>query len=307
MSNKLRAGQKIKLKSVEELLGVTNEESALDIEIVKIRPFKDHPFKVVDDEKMQDLVESIRANGILSPVLIRPIGFDRYEMVSGHRRMHAAKVLGLERIPAIIRDMTEDEAVVRMVDSNIQREELLPSEKAFAYKMKMEAIKRQGYRSDLGYDGTSGQNDQKLSGKVSRDILAEEMGESSKQIQRYIRLTELIPELLDYVDQKRIQFTVAVEISYIDKEIQRWLYAYIRDNGMVRLNQIGILRTELQAGAITEAKMISLLNNSQPGKQPSSKLTFTEKKLREYFPPDYTTSQMRNVIEDLLREWRQTQ
>ena len=307
MSNKLRAGQKIKLKSVEELLGVTNEESALDIEIVKIRPFKDHPFKVVDDEKMQDLVESIRANGILSPVLIRPIGFDRYEMVSGHRRMHAAKVLGLERVPAIIRDMTEDEAVVRMVDSNIQREELLPSEKAFAYKMKMEAIKRQGYRSDLGYDGTSGQNDQKLSGKVSRDILAEEMGESSKQIQRYIRLTELIPELLDYVDQKRIQFTVAVEISYIDKEIQRWLYAYIRDNGMVRLNQIGILRTELQAGAITEAKMISLLNNSQPGKQPSSKLTFTEKKLREYFPPEYTTSQMRNVIEDLLREWRQTQ
>ena len=303
MSSKLRAGQKIKLKSVEELLGVTNEESALDIEIAKIRPFKDHPFKVVDDEKMQDLVESIRANGILSPVLIRPIGFDRYEMVSGHRRMHAAKVLGLERVPAIIRDMTEDEAVVRMVDSNIQREELLPSEKAFAYKMKMDAMKRQGSRQDL----TCGQNDHKLTGMKSREILAEQVGESAKQIQRYIRLTELIPELLDYVDQKRIQFTVAVEISYIDKEIQRWLYAYIRDNGMVRLNQIGILRTELQAGAITEGKMISLLNNSQPGKQPSSKLTFTEKKLREYFPPDYTTSQMRNVIEDLLREWRQTQ
>ena len=307
MSNKLRAGQKIKLKSVEELLGVTNEESALDIEIVKIRPFKDHPFKVVDDEKMHDLVESIRANGILSPVLIRPIGFDRYEMVSGHRRMHAAKLLGMERLPAIIRDMTEDEAVVRMVDSNIQREELLPSEKAFAYKMKMDAMKRQGFRSDLGYDGTSGQNDQKLLGKVSRDILAEEMGESSKQIQRYIRLTELIPELLDYVDQRRIQFTVAVEISYIEQEIQRWLYAYIRDNGMVKLNQISILRTELQAGAMTEAKMITLLNNSQPGKLPSSKLTFTEKKLREYFPPEYTTTQMRNVIEKLLGEWKQTQ
>lgn len=306
MSNKLRAGQKIKLKSVEELLGVTNEESALDIEIVKIRPFKDHPFKVVDDEKMHDLVESIRANGILSPVLIRPIGFDRYEMVSGHRRMHAAKLLGMERLPSIIRDMTDEEATVRMVDSNIQREELLPSEKAFAYKMKMEAMKRQGFRSDLGYDGTSGQNDQKLLGKVSRDILAEEMGESSKQIQRYIRLTELIPELLDYVDQKRIQFTVAVEISYIEQEIQRWLYAYIRDNGMVKLNQISILRTELQAGAMTEAKMITLLNNSQPGKLPSSKLTFTEKKLREYFPPEYTTTQMRNVIEKLLGEWKQT-
>ena len=304
MSNKLRAGQKIKLKSVEELLGVTNEEPALDIEIVKIRPFKDHPFKVVDDEKMQDLVESIRANGILSPVLIRPIGFDRYEMVSGHRRMHAAKLLGLERIPAIIRDMTEDEAVVRMVDSNIQREELLPSEKAFAYKMKMDAMKRQGYRKDLQEVTTPTQNGWRSETAV---LIGQELGESKNQIRRFIRLTELIPELLDYVDQKRIQFTVAVEISYIDKEIQRWLYAYIRDNGMVRLNQIGILRTELQAGAITEGKMISLLNNSQPGKQPSSKLTFTEKKLREYFPPDYTTSQMRNVIEDLLREWRQTQ
>ena len=304
MSNKLRAGQKIKLKSVEELLGVTNEESALDIEIVKIRPFKDHPFKVVDDEKMQDLVESIRANGILSPVLIRPIGFDRYEMVSGHRRMHAAKLLGLERIPAIIRDMTEYEAVVRMVDSNIQREELLPSEKAFAYKMKMDAMKRQGYRKDLQEVTTPTQNGWRSETAV---LIGQELGESKNQIRRFIRLTELIPELLDYVDQKRIQFTVAVEISYIDKEIQRWLYAYIRDNGMVRLNQIGILRTELQAGAITEGKMISLLNNSQPGKQPSSKLTFTEKKLREYFPPDYTTSQMRNVIEDLLREWRQTQ
>ena len=303
MSSKLRAGQKIKLKSVEELLGVTNEESALDIEIAQIRPFKDHPFKVVDDEKMQDLVESIRTNGILSPVLIRPIGFDRYEMVSGHRRMHAAKLLGLERVPAIIRDMTDEEATVRMVDSNIQREELLPSEKAFAFKMKVEAMKRQGYRSDLNTGVTSDQ----IGPKLSTWNIGEESGISGTQVKRYIRLTELIPELLDYVDQKRIQFTVAVEISYIDKEIQRWLYAYIRDNGMVRLNQIGILRTELQAGAITEGKMISLLNNSQPGKQPSSKLTFTEKKLREYFPPNYTTLQMRNVIEDLLREWRQTQ
>ena len=304
MSNKLRAGQKIKLKSVEELLGVTNEESALDIEIVKIRPFKDHPFKVVDDEKMQDLVESIRANGILSPVLIRPIGFDRYEMVSGHRRMHAAKLLGLERIPAIIRDMTEDEAVVRMVDSNIQREELLPSEKAFAYKMKMDAMKRQGYRKDLQEVTTPTQNGWRSETAV---LIGQELGESKNQIRRSIRLTELIPELLDYVDQKRIQFTVAVEISYIDKEIQRWLYAYIRDNGMVKLNQISILRTELQAGAMTEAKMITLLNNSQPGKLPSSKLTFTEKKLREYFPPEYTTTQMRNVIEKLLGEWKQTQ
>lgn len=303
MSTKMRPGQKLKLKSVEELLGVSNEESAMDIEIVKIRPFKDHPFKVLDDEKMQDLVESIRANGILSPVLIRPIGNDIYEMVSGHRRMHAANILGLECVPAIIRDMTDDEAVVKMVDSNIQREELLPSEKAFAYKMKMEAMRRQGSRLDL----TCGQNGHKLTGMKSRDILAEEVGESAKQIQRYIRLTELIPELLDYVDQKRIQFTVAVEISYIDQEIQKWLYEYIKNNGAIKLNQVGILRTQLQAGAITEAKMISLLNNSQPGKLPSSKLTFSEKKLREYFPAEYTTTEMRNVIEDLLTDWKRRQ
>ena len=304
MSTKLRPGQKIKLKSVEELLGVSNEESAMDIEIAKIRPFKDHPFKVVDDEKMQDLVESIRTNGILSPVLIRPIGNDIYEMVSGHRRMHAAMILGMDCVPAIIREMTDDEATVKMVDANIQREELLPSEKAFAYKMKMDAMKRQAGRPSKD---NSGQNGQNYSGKWSRDLLAEEIGESSQQIHRYIRLTELIPELLDYVDQKRIQFTVGVEISYIDKEIQRWLFAYIKENGAVKLNQIGILRTQLQAGAITEAKMIMLLNNSQPGKLPSSKLTFTEKKLREYFPAEYTTTQMRSIIENLLQEWKQNQ
>ena len=138
---KARPGQKIKLTSVQELLGVANEETALDLEVVRIRPFKNHPFKVVDDEKMEDLVESIRTNGILSPVLVRPLGNDTYEMVSGHRRMHAAILLGMEKIPAIIREMTDDEAVVSMVDANIQREELLPSEKAFAYKMKMDAMR----------------------------------------------------------------------------------------------------------------------------------------------------------------------
>ena len=296
---KTRAGQKIRLASVEELLGVSNEESAMDLEIVKIRPFKDHPFKVVDDEKMQDLVESIRTNGILSPVLVRPVGNDAYEMVSGHRRMHAAVILGMDRVPAIIREMTDDEAIVKMVDANIQREELLPSEKAFAYRMKMEAMKRQGSRRDL----TSDQNDPKLSAWT----IGEESGISGSQVKRYIRLTELIPELLDYVDQKRIQFTVAVEISYIDREIQKWLFEYIKDNGVVKMNQISLLRTQLQAGAITQAKMIALLNDSQPGKAPSAKLTFTEKKLREYFPAGYTANEMRGVIEGLLSEWKRKQ
>ena len=302
---KIRPGQKIKLTSVEELLGVSNEESAMDIEVVKIQPFRNHPFKVIDDEKMEDLVESIRVNGILSPVLIRPIGNDVYEMVSGHRRMHAAILLGMDRIPAIIREMTDDEAIVKMVDANIQREELLPSEKAFAYKMKMDAMKNQGYRSDLTADsktscqfGTKSRADQQVSGQV---------GESARQVQRFIRLTELIPELLEYVDQKRLQFTVAVEISYIDKEVQKWLYEYIKDNGMVRLNQVVLLRAQMKTGAITQAKMISMLNNSQPGKGPATKLTFSEKKLREFFPAHYTSTQMRDVIEDLLSDWKHKQ
>ena len=296
---KVRPRQKIKLASVDELLGVSNEESAMDLEIEKIRSFRNHPFKVVDDEKMQDLVESIRANGILSPVLVRPIGNDIYEMVSGHRRMHAASLLGMESIPAIIREMTDDEAIVKMVDANIQREELLPSEKAFAYKMKMDATRRQGERQDL----TSRQFVEKL----SSDEIGESVGMSGRQIQRFIRLTELIPPLLDYVDQKRLQFTVAVEISYIDPEIQKWLLEYIKDNGTVKLNQISLLRDQLQAGAMTQARMISLLNDSQPGKAPSSKLTFTEKKLREYFPASYTIPQMRSTIEALLSDWKQNQ
>ena len=302
---KIRPGQKIKLTSVEELLGVSNEESAMDIEVVKIQPFRNHPFKVIDDEKMEDLVESIRTNGILSPVLIRPIGNDIYEMVSGHRRMHAAILLGMDRIPAIIREMTDDEAIVKMVDANIQREELLPSEKAFAYKMKMDAMKNQGYRSDLTADsktscqfGTKSRADQQVSGQV---------GKSARQVQRFIRLTELIPELLEYVDQKRLQFTVAVEISYIDKEVQKWLYEYIKDNGMVRLNQVVLLRAQMKTGAITQAKMISMLNNSQPGKGPATKLTFSEKKLREFFPAHYTSTQMRDVIENLLSDWKHKQ
>ena len=302
---KSRPGQKIKLTSVEELLGVVNEESAMDLEIAKIRPFKNHPFKVVDDARMQDLMESIRVNGILSPTLVRPLGHDTYEMVSGHRRMHAAMLLGMDRIPVIIREMTDDEAVVKMVDANIQREELLPSEKAFAYKMKMEAMKRQGSRKDLREDGaTSTQIGWK---SETAELLGQELGESKNQIRRYIRLTELIPELLDYVDQKRIQFTVAVEISYIDKEVQKWLYEYIKDNGSIRQNQVALLRDHMQSGAMTQEKMIMILNESQPGKAPSSKLTFTEKKLREYFPDDYSVADMRGVIENLLMEWKRGQ
>lgn len=299
---KTRSGEKIKLASIEELLGVVNEESAMDIEIAKIHSFKSHPFKVLDDERMQELVESVKEHGILTPVLLRPCGVDEYEMISGHRRMHAAQLAGFTTVPSIIREMDDDAAVVFMVDSNIQREELLPSEKAFAFKMKMDAMRRQGARNDL--KSTSNQNDWRLE---TADIISEQVGTSKAQVRRYVRLTELIPELLDLVDQKRLQFTVAVDISYIDKEIQRWLYEYIRDNGSVRANQIAALRSELGLGVMTQSKMILILNENLPGKKPGSKITLSEKKLREYFPSGYTTSEMRSVILELLDNWKECQ
>ncbi|MGN0334000.1 MAG: ParB/RepB/Spo0J family partition protein [Lachnospiraceae bacterium] len=300
---KNRSGEKIKLTSIDELLGVVNEESAMEIEIDKIKPFAGHPFKVIDDEKMQDLVESIKEFGVLTPVLIRPEQNEGYEMISGHRRMHAALQAGLITVPAIVREMTDDEAVIAMVDANIQREELLPSEKAFAYKMKLEAMKRQGCRNDL----TSGQNDQKLSGSVSRDILAEQVGESSKQIQRYIRLTELIPDLLELVDKKRLNFTIAVDISYIPQDVQKWIYEYICDNGFIKPNQIAALRNYLGQGPVTQSLMISILNSHIPVKAPARKVTLNEKKLTRYFPKNYTSEDMEKVIESLLEKWKQEQ
>ena len=293
---KLRPGEMVQIKTVEELLGVVNEESAMDIEIYKIRSFQGHPLKVVDDDKMLELVESIKANGILSPVLLRPCGNDLYEMVSGHRRLHAAKMAGLTAIPSIIREMTDDEATIAMVDANIQREELLPSEKAFAFKMKMEAMKRQGTRRDL----TSDQNGPKLTAWS----IGDDNGISGTQVKRYIRLTELIPELLDLVDAKRLNFTVAVDVSYIGKEIQGWLNEYIHDNGPVKANQIAALREAIATGPITQMKMIMILNDTQPGKKPSSKFTIPDKKLREYFPKEYSTDEMRSVIFALLDQWK---
>lgn len=294
-----KMSERLNFKSVEELLGVVNEEAAMDIEIYKISGFKGHPFKVVDDEKMQELVESIKANGVLSPVLIRPTGMDTYEMISGHRRLHAAELAGLTAIPSIIREMTDDEAVIAMVDANIQREELLPSEKAFAYKMKMDAMKRSAGRP-------SKENARQNVGNYeTADLIGKDNGESGRQVQRYIRLTELIPELLEYVDLKRMTFTSAVEISYLDKEIQKWMFEYIRDNGLVKPKQIALLRKACETGIMTEGKLIAILNDSQPGRTPSTKNLISEKKLRKYFPADYTEEDMRSVIVELLEQWSQ--
>jgi len=295
---KSKSADKIKMPSIDELLGVSGEESATDIEISRIHSFVNHPFKVLDDDKMDDLVESIKQNGVLTPVLVRPDKNNSYEMISGHRRMHAAIKAGLETIPAIVRDMEDDEAIVIMVDANIQREELLPSEKAFAYKMKLGAMKRQAGRppkNNSCQNGTNLRSDEELGNLV---------GESARSIQRYIRLTELIPDLLDYVDKKRLQFTVAVDISYIDKEIQTWLFEYIKENGTVKAVQVAALRTALEAEPMTQAKMISILVNSQPGRKQEQKIILSEKKLRNFFSDKYTAEDMESVILELLDQWK---
>ena len=298
---KNRSSEKIKLTSIDELIGVVNEEAAMEIEIRRIHSFADHPFKVMDDEKMDELVASIKENGVLVPVLLRPDEHGEYEMVSGHRRMHASMLAGFDTIPAIIREMTNDEAVIAMVDANIQREELLPSEKAFAYKMKMEAMKHQGERTDL----TLGQNVPKF--KRTTEAIAYGTGESYKQVQRYIRLTELIPDLLEMVDTKKLNFTTAVDISYINKQVQGWLYEYICDNGFIKPNQVIELRKYVGQGNMTQPLMISILNSSIPVKAPAKKITFTEKKLMKYFPDNYSVDDMERVMMGLLEKWKEEQ
>ena len=231
MTQKKRPGEKIKLISVDELLGVPNEEAAVEIRISEIVPFKNHPFKVLDDEKMQDLVSSIKQNGILTPVLVRSIGENHYEMISGHRRMHAAKLAGLELIPAFVRKLSDDDATIVMVDANLQREEILPSEKAFAYRMKYDAVKRKIGRP--GKDGrvlngrtvtVAEKMSQNETISVRSDLAgADQLGESRAQLQRYIRLTFLIRELLDLVDNKQIPLMTAVDISFIDEQTQKYL------------------------------------------------------------------------------------
>ena len=279
-------------------------EKIMEVPVEDIQEFKNHPFRVRNDEQMSELVKSISENGILVPVLIRPHPNGHgYEMISGHRRMNAAMVNGQEKIQAIVRKLTDDQATIIMVDSNIQRENILPTERGFAYKMKLAAMKRQAGRPK----SNSGQNDQNLIGTVSRDVLAEQVGESSKQIQRYIRLTELIPELLDLVDNKKLQFTVAVDISYIDKEVQGWIYEYICDTGFIKPKQIAALRNQLNDGPINQIQMLSIFNNCVMAKKVSRSLTFSEKKLTKYFPDDYTAKDMEQVIESLLEKWMQEQ
>lgn len=276
-------------------------ETIVEIEIERLKAFRNHPFQVRDDDDLEKLKESIKMYGILTPLLVRPIKDGTYEIISGHRRKRAAALLGYRKIPVLIQPMSYEDAVVKMVDTNLHREHISFSEKAFAYRMKNEAMKHQGARTDL----TSGQNVPKL--KRTTEIIAHGTGESSKQVQRYIQLTELIPDLLELVDKKKLPFTVAVEISYIDEKIQQWLYEYIRDNGFIKPKQISALREHLKIEKINQQQMITLLNENMPGRKSVRKVTLSEDRLSKYFPPFYSQDDMEKVLIQLLEIWKQNQ
>ena len=277
--------------------------SIKEIEIAKIHAFKNHPFKVTDDEKMEELVRSIKTNGVLTPVLVRPDGKDEYEMVSGHRRMHAASRAGLTVIPAEVKEMTDDEAIVKMVDANVQREEILPSERAYSFKMKMDALNRQGNRIDL----TCGTEFHKLEDEKekTRNRIGKEAGMSGRQVQKYIKLADLDSKLLELVDNKKLGINLAVEIANFDKELQGWIYEYYKDHGFLKPYQIEALKNCGNVGNIGQRAMIQILNNQLPENRASGKVILSEKKLDKYFPPHFSAKEREKVIVGLLTKWHE--
>ncbi len=294
--------EKIHFESVDELLGApTFKDGTEEIKIDKIHPFKDHPFKVVDDDKMEELVESIKLNGILSPVLVRPDNKGGYEMVSGHRRMHAAKLAGLDAVPAIVKEMTDDEAVIIMVDSNVQREEILPSERAYSLKMKMDVVKRQGKRNDL--NGTSGTECQKLTG----DSVGEEFGLKDRQVRKYVKLTDLIPELMQMVDEKVVSIGMGYDIAFFDKDVQKWIYEYRKENGILRPEQIEVLKEQKNLENMTQYSIIQVMNGALPEPKVNGKVSLSERKLNKYFPSHMASREREKIILELLARWKEEQ
>ena len=288
------------LFSTEENRQEEQREQVQQIPIEELFPFKDHPFKVLDDESMQRTVESVEQYGVLSPLIARPRPEGGYEIISGHRRQHAAQLTGLETLPVIVRNMDDDAAVLLMVDSNLQRENILPSERAFAYKMKLEAIKNQGARSDL----TSGQIVQKS--KLSIERVAEDAGEGYKTVQRFIRLTNLIPELLDMVDEKKIAFNPAVELSYLDTNQQRdFLEAMNDTQNAPSLSQAQRLKKLAQEGHFSYDVAFAVMGEEK--KDELDKVVIKNDTLRKYFPRSYTPKQMEDTIIKLLDQWQRKQ
>ena len=299
------SAKNVKLASVDDLFSTEESradeqrEKVVEIPLTELHPFKNHPFKVKDDEAMMDTAESIRQYGVLVPAIARPDPNGGYELVAGHRRHHASEIAGKETMPVIVRDLDDDAATIIMVDSNLQREELLPSERAFAYKMKLEAMKRQAGRpskencSQVGNDF----------GKKSSEILAEQVGQSKNQIFRFIRLTELIPPLLDMVDEKKIALSPAYELSFLKPEEQAQLVETMDyEQATPSLSQAQRLKKFSQEGKLTEEVMLAIMSEEKKGEL--DRVTLTSETLRKYFPKSYTPQRMQETIIKLLELWQ---
>lgn len=284
------------LFSTDESRADAQRERVVELPLAELHPFRNHPFKVLNDEKMEDTAQSIREHGVLVPAIVRPREEGGYEIVAGHRRHHASQVAGLDTMPAIIRDLDDDAATIIMVDSNLQRETLLPSERAWAYKMKLDAMKRQGKRTDL----TCGQVGHKSEKSVMR--VADEAGESVKQVQRFIRLTELIPPLLDMVDERKIAFNPAVELSYLKPEEQvELLDAMDSEQATPSLSQAQRLKKFSLEGHLSIDVMRAIMSEEKKGEL--DRITLTGDKVNKYFPRSYTPQQKEQVILKLLENW----
>lgn len=299
------SGRKIELTSLDDLF--TTEENRQEAKLEKIRdiplselhPFKNHPFHVRDDEAMMETADSVRQYGVLVPAIARPDPNGGYELVSGHRRHRASELAGMETMPVIVRELDDDAAVLVMVDSNLQRENILPSERAFAYRMKLEAMKHQGERSDR----TCGQVGHKLTGQKSRDILAAQAGDSARNVQRYIRLTELVPDLLNMVDERKIALNPAYELSFLKKEEQEQLLdAMDSEQATPSLSQAQRLKKFSQEGHLTPDVMSAIM--SEEKKSEWDRVTLTSETLRKYFPKSYTPKKMQETIVKLLEAWQ---
>ena len=289
----------ISLQPLDELFGTSGDEQngVCEVLLDSIHPFPNHPFKVLDDEKMKELSDSVKQYGVLVPGIVRMKSSGGYELISGHRRKRACEIAGLQKMPVIIKDLTDDESTVIMVDSNIQREELLISEKAFAYKMKYEALKRQGKRTDL----TSCQ----LGKKLAAEEVSQNTGDSTRQILRYIHLTELIPEMLNLADEKKIPFNTAVELSYLKVEEQKILLQYMNNHSMVpSMKQAQELKQLSKEQTLTYLEIDQICMNE---KKEKLQVQIPAKKLKQYFPETYTKDQMEEIIFMLLASWAESE
>lgn len=295
------SGRKPSLTSYDDIFSTEasrQQEQIQRLALSELHPFKDHPFRVLDDDRMMETAESVKEYGVLVPIIARPMADGGYEIVSGHRRKRACELAGLNEIPAIVRDLDDDEAVIIMVDSNLQRENILPSERAKAYQMKLEAIKHQGERRDL----TSDQVGQKL--KVAVERVAENAGESKSQVQRFIRLNNLEPPLIDKVDAGKLAFTPAVELSYLKPEEQQWLDTALENTQQTpSLSQAQRMKRESKQGTLSEQGIMEIMTENKQTIPVKGSVVLPQEKLTKYFPRSYTTEQMEKVIFKLLDYW----